>query len=98
MVDPLSSSEKSGRGRAQRESVTVIFRIFDAVSKGEVEVARRLLAKAQSLDSAGVNAELLGALSECLDSGFSESSKDRITRIASGTPYEEAARAVAGSS
>ena len=79
------------RGRAQREAVTVIFRLLEAVSNGNIHQAHSLLSQAMALDEAGVNSGLLEAIGYYLESDASADSKQKISLHVAGTPYEVAA-------
>ena len=85
-------------GRLQRDAVTVIFRLLEALSDGELILAQDLLEKATLLDVARVNSELLELIAECISSNSSLDSRRRIVAKVAGTPYEAAAaRLVEGS-
>ncbi len=79
------------RGRTQREAVTVIFRLFEALSNGNIHRAYSLLRQAIALDEAGVNSGLLEAIGCYLESNASADSKAKISLHVAGTPYEVAA-------
>ena len=82
------------RGRAQREAVTVIFRLLEAVSNGNIRQAHSLLTQAMTLDEAGVNYGLLEAIGYYLESDASADSKEKIGVHVAGTPFEVAAAAL----
>ena len=78
-------------GRSQREAVDVIFRLLKAVAEGNPILAQKLLGRAKGLDLAGVNSELLGAISTYLRSDGSAESKRQLKQRVAATPYETAA-------
>lgn len=78
-------------GRSQREAVTVIFRLLEAMVAGEMVVAHGLLERALSLDVAGVNSELLASISDYIKSNADDAAKWRLRDNVAGTPYEVAA-------
>ena len=78
-------------GKSQREAVDVIFKLFKAVAEGNPILARKLLGKAKGLDLAGVNSELLEAISSYLGSDGSAESKRQLKKRVASTPYETAA-------
>ncbi len=79
------------RGRSQREAVDVIFRLLKAVAEGNPTLAWKLLGRAKGLDLAGVNSELLEAISSYLRSDGSAESKRQLKKVIAATPYETAA-------
>ena len=79
------------RGRSQREAVTVIYRLLEALVAGELVVARVLCERASDLDVVGVNSELLASISEYIESNASVAAKFRLKDNVAGTPYELAA-------
>ncbi len=78
-------------GKSQREAVTVIFKLLDSIVAGKTDLAGELLERAESLDVAGVNAELLSSISEYLRSNAGSVAKQRLKENVAGTPYEVAA-------
>ncbi len=79
------------KGTLQRDAVTVIFRLLEALSDGELSLAQDLLEKATALDVAEVNSDLLKVIAECIGSNCSLVARRRIVEMVSGTPYESAA-------
>ncbi len=79
------------RGRSQREAVTVIYRLLEAMAAGEFVIAHTLLERASVLDVSGVNSELLESISDYLKFNANDAAKWRLKGAVAGTPYELAA-------
>ncbi len=79
---------ESGDGKIQREAVNVVFRLLEALQRGDALLVSELLSRLRNLDQANVYFDFGELVEVILKDGITDKSLDRVRSHFEGTPFE----------